>query len=78
LVIRRTRPRAGTGRTDRLTVNEFRRLFDALLLGAKHTIDTLLLGAKHTIDTLLAWSRWRRRHQARARECHYRRHLQQR
>ena len=49
-----------------LTVNEFRRLFDALLLGAKHTI-----------YTLLAWSRWRRRHQARARECHYRRHLQQ-
>ena len=45
-----------------LTVNEFRRLFDALLLAAKHTI-----------DTLLAWSRWRRRHQARARECHYRR-----
>lgn len=49
-----------------LTVNEFRRLFDALLLDAKHTI-----------DTLLTWSRWRRRHQARARECHYRRHLQQ-
>jgi len=45
-----------------LTVNEFRRLFDALLLGAKHTV-----------DTLLAWSRWRRRHQARARDCHYRR-----
>jgi SRSO17 transposase len=49
-----------------LTINEFRRLFDALRLGAKHTI-----------DTLLAWSRWRRRHQARARECHYRRHEQQ-
>jgi SRSO17 transposase len=49
-----------------LTVNEFRRLFDALLLGAKHTI-----------DTLLAWSRWRRRHQARARESHYRRHQHQ-
>jgi SRSO17 transposase len=49
-----------------LTVNEFRRLFDALLLGAKHTI-----------DTLLAWSQWRRRHQARARACHYRRHQQQ-
>lgn len=49
-----------------LTVNEFRRLFDALLLGAKHTI-----------HTLLAWSRWRRRHQARARECHYRRHQHQ-
>jgi SRSO17 transposase len=49
-----------------LTVNEFRRLFDALLLGAKHTI-----------NTLLAWSRWRRRHQARARKCHYRRHEHQ-
>jgi SRSO17 transposase len=49
-----------------LTVNEFRRLFDALLLVHKHTI-----------DTLLAWSRWRRRHQARARECHHRRHEQQ-
>jgi SRSO17 transposase len=48
-----------------LTVNEFRRLFDALLLGPNKTI-----------EALLAWSRWRRRHQARARECHYRRHLQ--
>jgi hypothetical protein len=48
-----------------LTVNEFRRLFDALLLGAKLSL-----------DKLLAWSHWRRRHQARARECHYRRHLQ--
>jgi SRSO17 transposase len=48
--------------TIQLTVNEFRRLFDALLLATKHTI-----------DTLLAWSLWRRRHQARARECHYRR-----
>jgi hypothetical protein len=49
-----------------LTVNEFRRLFDALLLGAKHTI-----------DTLLRWSTWRRRHQARARDCHHRRRAQQ-
>ena len=39
-----------------LTVNEFRRLFDALLLAAHHTI-----------TTLLAWSRWRRQHQYRAR-----------
>jgi SRSO17 transposase len=45
-----------------LTVNEFRRLFDALLLAAKHTV-----------TSLLAWSRWRRRHQHRARESHYRR-----
>jgi hypothetical protein len=49
-----------------LTVNEFRHLFDALLLAAKHTI-----------DTLLAWSTWRRRHQPRARDCHYR-HREQR
>jgi len=45
-----------------LTVNEFRRLFDALLLATNHTI-----------TTLLAWSRWRRKHQYRARQCHYRR-----
>jgi len=49
-----------------LTVNEFRRLFDALLLGARATI-----------ATLFAWSTWRRRHQARARDCHYRRREQQ-
>jgi SRSO17 transposase len=49
-----------------LTVNEFRRLFDALLLAANHTV-----------DTLLSWSRWRRRHQARARDCHYRRRKNQ-
>ncbi len=46
-----------------LTVNEFRRLFDALLLAAKPSL-----------DSLLAWSTWRRRHQARARDCHYRHH----
>ena len=45
-----------------LTVNEFRRLFDALLLTTRHTI-----------TTLLAWSRWRRQHQYRARQSHYRR-----
>ena len=45
-----------------LTVNEFRRLFDALLLTTNHTV-----------TSLLAWSRWRRRHQHRARESHYRR-----
>ncbi len=44
-----------------LTVNEFRRLFDALLLVTKHTI-----------TSLLAWSRWRRQHQHRARLSHYR------
>ncbi len=45
-----------------LTVNEFRRLFDQLLLATTHPI-----------AMLLHWSTWRRRHQARARECHYRR-----
>ena len=28
-------------------------------------------------EQVLAWSRWRRRHQARARRCHYRRRLRQ-
>jgi SRSO17 transposase len=45
-----------------LTVHEFRRLFDALL---RH--------ARRSLASLMAWSAWRRRHQARARECHYRR-----
>src|SRR4029077_11000087 len=45
-----------------LTVNEFRRLFDALLLTTRYTI-----------TSLLAWSRWRRQHQSRARLSHYRR-----
>ena len=49
-----------------LTVNEFRRLFDALLL-ATH----------RTVASLLAWSRWRRRHQHRARQCHYKRRQHQ-
>jgi len=49
-----------------LTVNELRRLFDALLLTTGHTL-----------DRLIHWSTWRRRHQARARESHYRRREQQ-
>jgi SRSO17 transposase len=49
-----------------LTVNEFRRLFDALLLTAHQTI-----------TSLLAWSRWRRRHQHRARLSHYKRRQHQ-
>ena len=44
-----------------LSVNELRRLFDALLLGPHHTP-----------NRILAWSNWRRRHQACARDCHYR------
>lgn len=43
-----------------LTLNEFRRLFDAL------TIATTA-----TIEHILRWSIWRRRHQARARKSHY-------
>lgn len=49
-----------------LTVNEFRRLFNALLLRSLHTP-----------DDILAWSTWRRKHQARARACHHRQHYQQ-
>jgi SRSO17 transposase len=49
-----------------ITVNEFRRLFNALLLAGRHSL-----------TTLLAWSTWRRRHQHRARACHYRHREQQ-
>ncbi|ORV96804.1 hypothetical protein AWC14_16445 [Mycobacterium kyorinense] len=49
-----------------VAIHEFRRLFDALLLATNHTV-----------TTLLAWSRWRRRHQYRARQSHYRRHENQ-
>ena len=45
-----------------ITVNELRRLFDALLLRPNHSP-----------QRLHQWSLWRRRHQARARACHYRR-----
>jgi SRSO17 transposase len=43
-----------------LTINEFRRL-----------LDTLLLRPLHTIAGILAWSTWRRKHQAIARICHH-------
>ena len=45
-----------------LTANEIRHLFTRLV---NHT--------EHGIRHLLHWSRWRRRHQARARDCHHRR-----
>ena len=45
-----------------LTLNEFRRLFDALVLGATATN-----------ENTLKWSIWRRKHQFVARACHYRR-----
>ena len=49
-----------------LTVNEFRRLFLSLLLRPLHAV-----------ADIMAWSTWRRKHQARARACHYRKHHQQ-
>ena len=49
-----------------LTVNEFRRLIDAVLLDQRPTL-----------QALLSWSAWRRRHQAQARNNHYRRQDQQ-
>jgi SRSO17 transposase len=48
-----------------LTVNEFRRLFDALLLRPLHAV-----------ADILAWSTWRRKHQKIARACHHRKHHQ--
>ena len=49
-----------------LTVNEFRRLFLCLLLRPLHTV-----------ADIMAWSTWRRKHQARARACHYHKQHQQ-
>jgi hypothetical protein len=49
-----------------LRVNEFRRLFDALMLRPLHTI-----------ADIMAWSIWRRTHQATARACHHRKQDQQ-
>lgn len=48
-----------------LTLNEIRRLFTRLLIRPAQTL-----------THLLRWSRWRRRHQAIARDCHYRRRVQ--
>ncbi len=45
-----------------LTLNELRRLFDALVVGAVATR-----------DHIISWSTWRRKHQATARKCHYHR-----
>jgi SRSO17 transposase len=47
-----------------MTVNEIRRLHATLSC------------PRHSPRHVLAWSQWRRRHQARARRCHYRRRLQ--
>lgn len=48
-----------------LTRNEIRRLFSGLISAASRSLND--------IAHQLHWSRWRRRHQARARACHYRR-----
>jgi len=48
-----------------LTLNEFRRLFDALAVG-------VITDLEH----LLKWSTWRRKHQSTARLHHYRRRSQ--
>jgi SRSO17 transposase len=58
----RDRPRPANRPLIPLTVKEIRHLFAKL---AANTV--------HTIDHWLAWSRWRRRHQARAKTSHYRR-----
>jgi SRSO17 transposase len=47
-----------------LTVNEFRKLFDALVLTGRLNP-----------ETRIRWSHWRRRHQARARDSHHRARL---
>jgi SRSO17 transposase len=49
-----------------LTRNEIRRLF------------TTAIGVLRSLEHRLHWSRWRRRHQAVARACHYRRRREQR
>jgi hypothetical protein len=38
-----------------------------------HLVATLIIGPGHSPDHRLHWSRWRRRHQHRARTCHYQR-----
>ncbi|KAB8182656.1 hypothetical protein FH608_050115 [Nonomuraea phyllanthi] len=45
-----------------LTLPEIRRL-----------LATLALTTAHTVTAIMRWSDWRRRHQARARHCHYQR-----
>jgi hypothetical protein len=59
----RTQLPAATGGLIPLTCNELQHLFAALVA---RPVDDL--------SHRLRWSTWRRRHQARARTCHYRRH----
>lgn len=65
-VIAATEPRPQRPGLIRLTMNEIRHLFTALLGQGPNN-------PPH----LRRWSRWRRRHQARARACHYRRQTTQ-
>jgi hypothetical protein len=58
----RTHPPPATTRADPLTCNE-----------VSHLFATLLDRPAGDRDHRLRWSAWRRRHQARARTCHYRR-----
>jgi hypothetical protein len=37
----------------------------------RRLLNALIWIPVHAIDTVLTWSYWRRRHQARARRCHY-------
>lgn len=41
----------------------------------RHLLWNLVGTAPASVAHVLAWSRWRRRHQARAQRCHYRRRL---
>ncbi|MFD9030777.1 IS701 family transposase [Streptomyces sp. NPDC059567] len=43
----------------------------------QHLFITLLAQTVHTVTHRLRWSEWRRRHQARARACHYQRRVAQ-
>jgi hypothetical protein len=42
-----------------------------------HLLATVIIGPAHGIPHRLHWSRWRRRHQHRARTCHYKRQAAQ-
>ena len=55
---------SGDRRLIQLTVPEVRRL-----------LTRLIWTANHPADFVLSWSQWRRKHQARARQCHYQRRL---
>ncbi|MGE5289018.1 MAG: hypothetical protein ACM3ML_17820 [Micromonosporaceae bacterium] len=47
-------------------------LIAVTLAEARRLFTTLLARATATTEQILAWSRWRRRHQHRARTAHYR------